>query len=56
VRNVFDAVYISSAQNLSNSISGTTGLQNNAAALASTTGSIFAGAPRSFVGGMRLSF
>lgn len=55
-RNIFDAVYAASAQNLANSISGTTGLQNNAAILATTTGSVFAGAPRNIVGGMRLSF
>jgi iron complex outermembrane recepter protein len=56
IRNVFDTTYVSSAQNLSNSISGATGLQNNAAVLARTTGSVFAGAPRNIVGGMRLSF
>ncbi|MCJ2089908.1 TonB-dependent receptor [Methylobacterium sp. E-005] len=56
IRNVFDTVYVSSAQNLSNSINSTTGLLNNAAILAGTTGSVFAGAPRNIVGGMRLSF
>ena len=56
VRNLFDTTYVASAQNLANSISGTTGLQNGAAVLATTTGSIYAGAPRSFVGGMKLSF
>ncbi len=56
VRNVFDTTYVSSAQNLANSINGTTGIQNNAAVLATTTGSVFAGAPRNIVGGMRLSF
>ncbi|MBK3402805.1 TonB-dependent receptor [Methylorubrum populi] len=55
-RNVFDKTYIASAQNLANSISATTGLQNGAGVLANTTGSVFAGAPRNFVGGMRLSF
>jgi iron complex outermembrane receptor protein len=47
---------VASAQNLANTISGTTGLQNNAATLATTTGSVFAGAPRNIVGGMRLAF
>ena len=56
VRNLFDTVYVASAQNITNSISGTTGLQNGAAALATTTGSVYAGAPRTFVGGMRLAF
>jgi iron complex outermembrane receptor protein len=56
VRNLFDTVYVASAQNLANTISGTTGLQNGAATLATTTGSVYAGAPRTFVGGMRLAF
>jgi iron complex outermembrane receptor protein len=56
VRNLFDTVYVASAQNLANTISGTSGFQNGAAVLAATTGSVYAGAPRSFVGGMRLSF
>lgn len=55
-RNVFDKTYIASAQNLANSISATSGLQNGASVLANTTGSVFAGAPRNFVGGMRLAF
>ncbi len=56
VRNLFDQVYTNSAQNLADSISGTTGLQNGAGVLATTTGSIFAGASRNFVGGMKLAF
>ena len=56
VRNVFDTVYAASAQNLANSISATTGVQNGAAALAAVTGSIYAGAPRNVVAGMKLAF
>jgi iron complex outermembrane recepter protein len=56
MRNVFDTVYVASAQNLANSISATTGLQNGAGVLASTTGSVFAGAPRTFIAGMKLAF
>lgn len=56
LRNVFDRIDVASAQNRSNTVSGATGLQNNAAALATTTGSIFAGAPRNIVGVMRLAF
>lgn len=56
VRNLFDARYVASAQPLANTISAATGLQNGPAALATTTGSIFAGAPRNVVGGLRLSF
>ena len=56
VKNIFDKTYIASANNISNTITGT-GVQNGAAVLAENgTGSIYAGAPRSFVGGMRLRF
>ncbi|MDH2311371.1 TonB-dependent receptor family protein [Methylobacterium brachiatum] len=56
VRNLLDTTYAASAQNLANSISGATGLQNGAGVLATSTGSVFAGAPRNIVGGMRLAF
>ncbi|WP_413629340.1 TonB-dependent receptor family protein, partial [Methylobacterium sp. W2] len=56
VRNVFDETYISSAQNLANTLNTTSGLQNGAGVLAATPGSVFAGAPRNVVAGMRLSF
>ncbi len=56
VRNLFDTVYVASAQNLANTISGTTGFQNGAGVLATTTGSVYAGAPRTITGGMKLSF
>jgi iron complex outermembrane receptor protein len=56
VRNLFDTTYAASAQNLANSISGATGLQNGAGVLATSTGSVFAGAPRNIIGGMRLAF
>lgn len=55
-RNLFDQVYIASAQNLSNTISPVLGLQNGAGSLMATTGSIFAGAPRNVIGGMKLLF
>ncbi|AWB23815.1 TonB-dependent receptor [Methylobacterium currus] len=56
MRNILDMTYIASAQPLANSISAVTGLQNGASVLATTTGSIFAGAPRSVIGGMKLAF
>lgn len=56
VRNLFNQVYVASAGNLANSINASTGLQNGAGVLATTTGSIYAGAPRNFVGGMKLAF
>ncbi|GJE25209.1 TonB-dependent receptor family protein [Methylobacterium organophilum] len=56
VRNVFDTTYIASANPLANSLNATTGLQNGRDVLAATSGSIYAGAPRTFVAGMKLSF
>lgn len=52
VRNVFDRSYVASANNVTNTL-GTGGVQNGAAVLANATGSIYAGAPRTFVVGMR---
>jgi len=56
VKNLLDKTYIASANNVTDSISATTGLQNPGAALAATGGSIYAGAPRTYVAGMRLAF
>ncbi|MGW5956583.1 TonB-dependent receptor family protein [Methylorubrum thiocyanatum] len=56
LRNVLDATYVGSANPLTNTINATTGAQNGRAVLAGTTGSIFAGPPRTFVAGMKLSF
>jgi iron complex outermembrane receptor protein len=57
VRNVFDRTYVASANNISDSISATTGAENPGSVLATTgTGSIYAGEPRTFVGGVRLAF
>ena len=55
VRNVFDRTYVASANNISNSVT-TVGLQNPASVLANTTGSIYAGSPRTFVAGMKVAF
>ncbi|GEL43086.1 TonB-dependent receptor [Methylorubrum extorquens] len=56
VRNVLDTTYVGSANPLANTLNAATGDQNGRAALAGTTGSIFAGPPRTFVAGMKLSF
>jgi iron complex outermembrane receptor protein len=56
VRNLLDTTYVASAQNLATSLSRTTGRPNDAAVLAATTGSILPGAPRSVMGGLKLSF
>jgi iron complex outermembrane receptor protein len=57
VRNVLDRTYIASANNITDSINAVTGLQNPGSVLAfNGTGSIYAGAPRSFVGGLKFAF
>lgn len=55
VRNVFDRTYVASANNIANTVTAA-GLQNPASALANTTGSIYAGSPRTFVAGMKVAF
>ncbi len=54
VENIFDKTYVASANNVSDSINATTGLQNPASTVAGATGSIYAGSPRTFVGGLRI--
>ncbi|TYO62285.1 TonB-dependent receptor [Bradyrhizobium hipponense] len=55
VRNVFDRAYVASANNIANTVTAT-GIQNPASVLANTTGSIYAGSPRTFVAGMKVAF
>ncbi|MBR0959697.1 TonB-dependent receptor family protein [Bradyrhizobium japonicum] len=55
VRNVFDRTYVASANNIANTVTAA-GLQDPASALANTTGSIYAGSPRTFVAGMKVAF
>jgi len=54
VKNVFDKTYVASANNISDGISAVTGAENPASALANAGGSIYAGAPRTFIGGLSL--
>lgn len=56
VDNLFDREWVASANNVANSISSVDGTQNNAASVEAATGSIYAGAPRTFIAGMRLKF
>jgi iron complex outermembrane receptor protein len=56
VRNLFDKTYIASANNVSNGISAATGAENGASTLAGSTGSIYAGMPQTFYGGMKVKF
>jgi iron complex outermembrane recepter protein len=57
VHNILDRTNIASANNISNSINGTTGAQNGASfLLVNGTGSIYAAEPRAFYGGVKLKF
>jgi iron complex outermembrane receptor protein len=56
VQNLLDATYVGSTGNVANSINAATGAQNGVSTLATTTGSIYAGPPRSVFGGVRLKF
>jgi iron complex outermembrane receptor protein len=55
VQNIFDKTYIATANNISNSIDST-GAEDPGSVLADRGGSIYAGAPRTFLGGMKLKF
>ncbi|MBN9599673.1 MAG: TonB-dependent receptor [Afipia sp.] len=55
VRNVFDRTYVASANNIGNTVTAG-GIQNPASVLANSTGSIYAGSPRTFVAGMKVAF
>jgi iron complex outermembrane receptor protein len=55
VRNILDRTYVASANNIANSVTAG-GVQNGASILANTTGSIYAGSPRTVVAGMRVAF
>jgi iron complex outermembrane receptor protein len=54
IRNLFDTTYVASANNIANTQTG--GVENTAATLANTGGSIYAGMPRTFYGGMKIKF
>ena len=57
VKNVLNKTYVASANNITDTISPMTGLPNPGSVLATTgTGSIYAGAPRTFIAGMKLAF
>jgi iron complex outermembrane recepter protein len=56
IQNLLNKTYVASANNITDSISAVTGLQNPASVLANAGSSIYAGAPRTFVAGMKLAF
>ncbi|MDE1147122.1 MAG: TonB-dependent receptor [Azospirillaceae bacterium] len=55
VRNVFDETYVASASNITDTLNAAGG-QNGAGTLAASTGSIWAGSPRTVIGGVRVKF
>jgi iron complex outermembrane receptor protein len=56
VQNLFNKTYVASANNVSDSLNATSGLQNGASSVAAATGSIYAGAPRTLIGGVKITF
>jgi iron complex outermembrane receptor protein len=54
VQNVFNKKYVASAANIADTL-GANGQQNGASVLANTGGSIYAGAPRAFIAGVRIA-
>ena len=57
VKNVFNQTYIASANNITDTINAVTGLQNPGSVSRSPEpGSIYAGAPLAFIGGIKLAF
>ena len=56
IQNLFGVTYVASANNVSDSINATTGLQNPASVVANAGGSIYAGAPRTLIGGVKIRF
>ena len=55
IQNLANRTYVSSASNLTNTLN-TTGQQNGATVLATSTGTIYAGTPRASYGGVRVRF
>jgi iron complex outermembrane receptor protein len=56
LRNLTNQTYAAAANNVTDSLSAATGQQNGAASVAATSGSIYAGVPRSLFGGVRVKF
>jgi iron complex outermembrane recepter protein len=56
LQNLANRTYVGSANNITDSISSTTGLENGPATVASTTGSFYAGMPHASYGGVQLRF
>ena len=55
VQNLLDQTYVGTASNITDSLNAA-GTQNGASSVANTSGSVYAGAPRSVFGGVRVKF
>lgn len=56
VQNLFDVTYVGSAAVIANSLNASTGAENPASVLANTTGSVYAGQPRTVYAGVKARF
>ena len=56
LQNAFDRTYVGSASIIPDSLNPTSGAQNPAATLTATTGSLYAGIPRTFYAGVKARF
>jgi iron complex outermembrane recepter protein len=56
LQNLQNRTYVATASNVSDTINSVTGQQNGAAGIAATTGSIYAGMPRTSYGGVKIHF
>jgi len=56
MQNLANRTYVGSANNINDSISSTTGMENGISTVANTTGSFYAGTPRASYGGIQLRF
>jgi len=54
VNNLTGNPYVASYSNITDTLNSTTGVENGATTLASTSGGIWAGPPRSYFGGMKI--
>ncbi len=56
VQNLFDKTYVGSASVIANSLNAATGTQNPGSVLMNSTGSIYAGQPRTVYAGVKTRF
>jgi iron complex outermembrane recepter protein len=56
IQNLANKTYVASATNITDSLNSSTGVENSAAVLINSTGSVYAGVPRASYGGVRMRF